>query len=353
MAKQIWWDKLKEKLKELRWVDSVNEAELKITLKNKSKIQLKGADSPDSLRGVGLSFLVLDEFQDIEKRAWTEVLRPTLSDQMGHALFLGTPRGIGSFSHEMFTEAQTKENWGAHTYRTVDGGIVHQSEIEQAKQEMDEQTFEQEYLASFTTWRKSVAYNFKRDLHILDYQGPKDIIHVGQDFNIQPATAAIAVIDRDVHFIDEICIDGSNTQEICDELNRRYPNSTIISYPDPAGKQRRSSAGGKTDISIIQNNGIATKFRSAHTPVKDRVNALNTKLKNANGEIGMYVAPKCKNIIRSLERLSYKEDTSVIEKDGNEHMFDAVSYLIDYLYPVRTIHTPTSSQTFRFRGGKY
>ena len=83
------------------------------------------------------------------------------------------------------------------------------------------------------------------------------------------------------------------------------------------------------------------------------MNALNTKLKNASGEIGMFVSPKCKNIIRSLERLSYKEDTSVIDKDGNEHMFDAVSYLIDYLYPVRTIHTTTSSQTFRFRGGKY
>ena len=353
MSKQIWWDKLKEKLKELRWVDSVNEAELKITLKNKSKIQLKGADNPDSLRGVGLNFLVMDEFQDIERRAWTEVLRPTLSDQMGHALFLGTPRGVGSFSHEMYTEAQTKEGWGAHTFKTVDGGIVDATEIEQAKQEMDQQTFEQEYLASFTSWRKAVAYNFKRDLHILDYQGPKDVLHIGMDFNISPSTAAIAVIDRDVHFIDEINIEGSNTQEVCEELKRRYPKATMISYPDPAGKQRRSSAGGKTDISIIQNNGIATKFRSAHTPVRDRVNALNTKLKNASGEIGMFVSPKCKNIIRSLERLSYKEDTSVIDKDGNEHMFDAVSYLIDYLYPVRTIHTTTSSQTFRFRGGKY
>lgn len=354
MAKQIWWDKLKNKLKSLKWVESINEAELKITLVNGSRIHLKGADNPDSLRGVGLDFLVMDEFQDIPSRAWTEVLRPTLSDKNGHALFIGTPRGVGSFSHDMYTEAQTKEGWGAHTYRTIDGGIVDQKEIEQAKQEMDDQTFEQEYLASFTTWRKSVAYNFKRDTHIKPYDGPTDVIHAGWDFNISPHCVAIAVIDRDVHFIDEISIDGANTQEVCDEIRRRYGSSKIIAYPDPAGRQRKTNApAGRTDLSIIQNNGIPVKVRSSHTPVRDRVNALNTKLKNANGEIGMFVSPKCRNIIRSLERLSYKEDTSVINKDGNEHMFDAVSYLIDYLYPVTTIHNTTQTERFTFRGGRF
>jgi hypothetical protein len=121
-----------------------------LRLKSGSKIYLKGADAPDSLRGVGLDFLVMDEFQDIEPKAWTEVLRPTLSDKKGHALFLGTPRGVGSWSHEMYTMAKTTDDWDSFTYTTLDGGNVSENEIEQAKRDMDQRTFEQEYLASFT-----------------------------------------------------------------------------------------------------------------------------------------------------------------------------------------------------------
>lgn len=351
MSKSIVWDKLKEKLKDLRWVDTTNESEMSIRLKNGSRIKLKGADNPDSLRGVGLDFLVLDEFQDIDPRAWYEILRPTLSDKKGKALFTGTPRGVGSWSHEMFTEAQEREDWGAHTYRTIDGGIVTQDEIEQAKQEMDEQTFEQEYLATFTTWRKSVAYNFNRNTHVTPYEGDITELFVGMDFNVSPFTCAIATIDKHVHFIDEIALDGGHTEAVALELRRRYPQSKITIFPDPACNQKRTSAGGKTDLSILQNHQFPCRFRPKHTPVKDRVNALNAKLKSASGEIGMFVSPKCKNIIRSLERLSYKEDSSIIQHDGNEHMFDATSYLIDFLYPVKTIHDTQPVQRYTYRGG--
>ena len=90
-AKQIAWVKIKKILKDLRWVKRINEAELTIELKNGSRICLRGADNKDSLRGVGIDFLVLDESADIEESAWTEVLRPTLSDTRGKALFTGTP----------------------------------------------------------------------------------------------------------------------------------------------------------------------------------------------------------------------------------------------------------------------
>lgn len=351
MSKSIVWDKLKEKLKELRWVDTTNESEMSIRLKNGSRIKLKGADNPDSLRGVGLDFLVLDEFQDIDPRAWYEILRPTLSDKKGKALFTGTPRGVGSWSHEMFTEAQEKEDWGAHTYRTIDGGIVTQDEIEQAKQEMDEQTFEQEYLATFTTWRKSVAYNFNRNTHVAPYNGDITELFVGMDFNVSPFCCAIATIDKQVHFIDEIAMDGGHTEAVALELRRRYPHSKITVFPDPACNQKRTSAGGRTDLSILQNQQFPCRFNPKHTPVKDRVNSLNAKLKSASGQIGVLVSPKCKNIIRSLERLSYKEDSSIIQHDGNEHMFDAVSYLIDFLYPVKTIHETQPVQRYTYRGG--
>ena len=98
MSKTIVWDQLKKKLVQLNWAKKINESDLTIRLVNGSIISLKGADNGDSLRGVGLNFIVLDEFADIEQKAWTEVLRPTLSDTGGGALFCGTPKGIGNWA---------------------------------------------------------------------------------------------------------------------------------------------------------------------------------------------------------------------------------------------------------------
>jgi phage terminase large subunit len=354
MSRQIVWDKLKNKLKDLKWVEKTNESEMSIRLKNGSKISLKGADNFDSLRGVGLDYIVLDEFQDISPRAWTEVLRPTLSDKMGKAMFTGTPRGVGSWSHEMYTEAQERDDWGAHTYKTIDGGIVTPQEIEQAKRELDDLTYQQEYEATFTTWRKSVCHSFDRNKHIQPYLGPKGELHIGMDFNVTPGTAVIAHIDhRMIHIFDEIHLEGTHTQEMCDVINNKYPGVKKIVYPDPACRQKRTSAGGKTDLSILQNNGFICKLRNHHTAVKDRVNALNTKLKNAANEIGILIDPKCKNLIKSLERLSYRDDSSIIDKDGHEHIFDACSYMVDYLYPVQTQYDNEPVERFTFRGGRF
>jgi hypothetical protein len=353
MCKNILWDQLKGKLKDLRWVEATNEAELKIRLKNGSVIHLKGADNPDSLRGVGLNFIVLDEFQDIDPRVWTEVCRPTLSDKGGNALFTGTPRGVGSWSHEMYSMALSTDGWEAWTYTTLDGGNVPQTEIDEAKRDMDLKTFQQEYLATFNTYSGMVYYNFDREEHLRSTSNP-DLreIFVGQDFNVGALASAIAVIDGDkIFFVDELLLDSSSTEDTCDELKRRYPNSKINIFPDPAGRQRKTSAGGKTDISILQNAGFEVKVRNGHTPVRDRVNAVNSKLKNARGNIGLYIDPKCKNIINSLEKMIYKPGTNVIDKDGKlDHMADAVGYLVDYLYPVRTEYAPQEPQRWAFSG---
>jgi len=353
MCKNILWDQLKGKLKDLRWVEATNEAELKIRLKNGSVIHLKGADNPDSLRGVGLNFIVLDEFQDIDPRVWTEVCRPTLSDKGGNALFTGTPRGVGSWSHEMYSMALSTDGWEAWTYTTLDGGNVPQTEIDEAKRDMDLKTFQQEYLATFNTYSGMVYYNFDREEHLRSTSNP-DLreIFVGQDFNVGALASAIAVIDGDkIFFVDELLLDSSSTEDTCDELKRRYPNSKINIFPDPAGRQRKTSAGGKTDISILQNAGFDVKVRNSHTPVRDRVNAVNSKLKNARGNIGLYIDPKCKNIINSLEKMIYKPGTNVIDKDGKlDHMADGLGYLVDYLYPVRTEYAPQEPQRWAFSG---
>lgn len=92
MAKDIMWPELKYSLPR-KWIKRINETSLEMTLINDTRIALRGADNPDSLRGVGIHFLVMDEVQDINPEAWTKVLRPTLASTGGHALFIGCVSG--------------------------------------------------------------------------------------------------------------------------------------------------------------------------------------------------------------------------------------------------------------------
>ena len=339
MAKNIVWKKLKNKLQDLNWVKRHNETELKLELVNGSTISLKGADNYDSLRGTGNHFIVLDEFADIDAAAWFETLRPTLSDTGGKALFIGTPKGIGNWSYDIYQNAQEDpESWQSFQFTTVDGGNVPESEIEQAKKDLDERTFRQEYLASFETFSGRIYYAFERVQNVVKYTGPQpDVIYVGMDFNVDPMSAVVAVRSGDtLHVIDEVRLFSSNTQEMCEELKQRYPKSKIWVYPDPAGNQRKTSAGGQTDITILRNAGFIVKVPHSHSPVRDRINAVNSRLCDSTGIRHLYIDPKCKYTIEGLERQTYKEGTSQPDKEsGYDHMNDALGYMIDYQFPVR------------------
>lgn len=347
MAKQIVWRKLKNRLQDLNWVQKHNETELTLHLKNGSTIALKGADNYDSLRGVGLDFVVLDEFADIAPEAWYETLRPTLSDRSGKALFIGTPKGIGNWAYELYQNSIDDPNtWKSWQFTTVDGGNVPESEIAQAQRDLDERTFRQEYLATFETFSGRIYYNFDRaqnvtvtDITDQDLQA----IYVGMDFNIDPMSAVIAIRrGESLSVIDEIRMFSSNTQEAVDEIKSRYPKSKVWVFPDPAARQRKTSAGGSTDITILQNAGFIVKAPHGHTPVRDRINAVNSRLCSTAGIRHLFFSPKCKYTIEGLERQTYKEGTSQPDKEsGYDHMNDALGYMVDYLWPVKREREPT------------
>jgi hypothetical protein len=236
--------------------------------------------------------------------------------------------------------------WSSFQYTTLDGGQVKPEEIEAAKRDLDERTFRQEFLATFETYQGRIYYSFDRkqnvrQLNLGDPTGPfKDVkqqmIHVGIDFNVNPMSACIAVRGGDnLYVIDELRIFGSNTNELCDELKSRYPQAKIFTYPDPAGRQNKSSAGGQTDITILQNAGFVVKAPYRHTPVKDRINAVNARLCDSTGIRHLFFDPKSKYTIEGLERQTYKDGTSQPDKDGGwDHMNDALGYMVDYLFPI-------------------
>jgi len=343
-AKAICWGVLKEKMIYHKWVKSINHSDLTLTLKNNTQITLRGSDNESSLRGVGLHFLILDEFQDINKTAWYEVLRPTLSDTKGHALFCGTPRGFGNWSYDLYKMGETNKDWQSFQYTTLEGEQVTQDEIEQAKQDLDLRTFQQEYEATFVNYSGMIYYNFSRDKNIIEkYTKDSPVLHIGLDFNVDPMSAVVCIIENDrIIVIDEIQIYSSNTNEMCDEIKTRYKNKQIVVYPDPSARQRKTSAGGLTDLSILKNNGFDVRCRSTAPLVRDRINAVNSKLKNVNGKNSLFIVKFCKNAIKSIERQIYKEGTHIPEKDsGYDHMNDALGYLIEYLYPLKRNFAPS------------
>jgi len=335
-AKDIAWDMLKDEVPK-GWIRKINESELSMRLVNGSTISLKGAEKPDNLRGRSVDFVVLDEFADMKPETWTEVLRPSLSDKQGHALFIGTPKGRNHF-YDLWT--QDLDDWVSFQFTTLEGGNVPDYEIEAAKRDLDERTFKQEYEAAFVNYSGIIYYNFDRQDSVQSTLLGDDHLHIGMDFNLDPMSAVVSIRDGSkLRIIDEIVIYGSNTDEMVDEIKQRYPNKRITIYPDPACKQRKTSAGGKTDLSILVNAGFAVKVRERHTSVRDRINSVNARLKTSDGERHLFVDPKCKQTIKSLERQTYKEGTSQPDKDsGYDHMNDALGYLVDYLYPIKREH---------------
>jgi hypothetical protein len=281
----------------------------------------------------------MDEFADIDPEAWYEVLRPTLADKEGGALFIGTPKGLGNWAHDLYNmPSEQPEQWASYQYTTIDGGNVKLEEIEAARKDLDERTFRQEFLATFETYAGRIYYAFDRkdNVHTIE---PIDtsVIHIGIDFNIDPMSAVIAVRLKDtLYVIDEIRMFSSNTQELVAEIQARYPKSKVWAYPDPASRQRKTSAGGLTDLTILQNAGFIVKCPISHTPVRDRINAVNSRLKDSTGVRHLYFAPFVKYTIEGLERQTYKEGTVQPDKDsGYDHQMDALGYMVDYLFPVR------------------
>jgi hypothetical protein len=321
----------------LNWIAKTNESDLTITLVNGSEISIKSADSYDRMRGFSVSFVVFDEFADMDPDVWTAV-RPTLSDRQGHAFFIGTPKGgRSSWAYDVYNNALTNDDWASFTYTTIDGGRVTEAEIESAKKDLDTRTFQQEYLATWVDSASRIYYSFDRTQNVREVKDlTTDVIYTGWDFNIDPMSIVVAVRrGDDLYVIDEIRMFSSNTQEAVDEIRARYPRSKIWAYPDPASRQRKTSAGGSTDLIQLQNAGFVVKCPQSHTPVRDRINAVNSRLCSADGARHLYIASTCKHTIEGLERQTYKEASSQPEKGEYDHMMDALGYMVDYIFPIR------------------
>lgn len=164
-AESIMWSMLWDVIPQ-HAVAKKNETKLSITLKNGSQIQLKGAEDPDSLRGNRIDFCVFDECAFISK--WDDVwkvIRPTLVDSKAHVWFISTPNG---FNHFKDMAEKTETDWRYYHYTSYDNPFIDPQELDEAKSEMDEDSFAQEFMGEFRKMSGLIFKTFNRDVHMVD-----------------------------------------------------------------------------------------------------------------------------------------------------------------------------------------
>jgi len=154
-AKRIMWDLIQSLGGPM--ITKTHENSATITLINGRKIIIKGADDPNSLRGLGYHFVVMDEYAFMKPEVWSKIVRPALTDVEGHALFIGTPEGENHF-FDLFVEARTTglPMWQAWQFTTLDNPTLDRGEVLQAKNQLSSVEFAQEYEANFATAQGSV-----------------------------------------------------------------------------------------------------------------------------------------------------------------------------------------------------
>jgi predicted phage terminase large subunit-like protein len=169
-AKDIMWGTLKELGEGL--IKSTHENTATITLINDRKIYLKGSDRPDTLRGVGLRYVVLDEYASMKPSVWELILRPTLADVKGSALFIGTPDGKNHF-YDLWLQAGKDDypEWEQFSFNSTDNPLLDPEEIEAARQSMSSQAFRQEFEASFESFNGGI---FKEEWFEVNEEEPDD-----------------------------------------------------------------------------------------------------------------------------------------------------------------------------------
>ena len=359
-AKRVMWGRMKRAIPR-SWISGrPNETTCSLRLLSGHVIRLVGLDASENLRGSGLWFFGGDEWADCRPTAWREVIRPMLSTARGHALFIGTPKGFDHFRDAyLLGQPGGDPSYRSFLFTTADGGNVPPEELEAARRELDLRTYQQEYCASFETYAGRVVYAFNRAENVKRSEhDPSGPLHVGIDFNVNPMSATIWQEQGETtRQVDEIVLPTSNTDELADEIARRYgrdgfePGRRMVGhitvYPDPAGAQRRSSAGGRTDIGILREKGFVVCASRSHPPVRDRMNVMNRQFRSADGQVLATVDPRCVRSIEAYERLVFREGTGEPDKmQGFDHLVDASGY---YLFGRQNRTSSASTSSFMER----
>lgn len=350
-AKQIHWQGIQHYVPQ-KLIAKKNEAELSIEFINGSKIQLKSAENPDSLRGVKLRGLVVDEVASIRNWPWLwqEVLRATLTDYEAPAIFIGTPKGFNHF-YELFEEGQIEGSiYKSFRFTSYDNPYIPKQEVDQAKKELTEDNFAQEYLADFRKYTGLVYKEFQRELNVIESLVVPDSWEIYRAFDFgstNPTVCLWIAVDSDDNWfiIAEHHESGKTIDYHAGIVNaNQYSGHVVQSYGDPSGAQIITEFAQRGIYITPALKETGTSFNSW---VRFGIEKVAEKLKSqpghkvekvqqrGNGVPRLFVFNSCINTIREFETYRWQEKSVTQAQDlnepdvpekANDHAMDALRY---------------------------
>lgn len=287
-AKSIAWDYLKEFTSHITRSDGspamiYNKTELSATFPGGQRIQLVGADNPDSFRGQYSDTVVLDELAMMPVKLWSEVVRPALADREGTALFIGTPAGRNAF-YDMYDRAADLEGWGRILLTVEDTGIVPEKELRQMRAEMADFEYSQEMMCSFNAAVRGAYYG--KVLAEAEQAGrvcsvpydPALPVKTAWDLGMADATAVWfiqASPGGEIRLIDYKEFHGAGLPDIIRELNKlKYSYDMHIA---PHDIRVRELGTGTSRYEVAASNGVNFHI-CRNMPLMDGIEATRNML---------------------------------------------------------------------------
>lgn len=330
-AKDVAWTYLKRMTLPLGAVP--NESELRVDLPGDRRIRLYGADNPDSLRGIYLDGVVMDEYADMRPSVWGEIVRPMLADRSGWAAFIGTPKGRNEF-YQLWRQAQDDpETWYAAMLRASETGLLSQSELDDARRTMTPEQYEQEFECSFEA--AILGAFFGREIAEAERAGritevpyePELPVHTVWDLGIGDATAIwfFQVVGQEIRVIDHYENVGHGLKHYATELDSR-PYEYGLDYV-PHDARVKELGTGRTRVETLIGLGRKPQLVPNHK-IMDGINAARITI-----PVCWFDRDKCSDGLEALRqyRAEFDEKLRTFKDaprhDWASHSADAFRYL--------------------------
>jgi len=365
-AKRIYWDDLKRLTPRWWQRKPPSESELTIYGGNGATIHVLGMDKPERIEGTPWDGGILDEFGNMKKEAWGKNVRPALADRGGWCDLIGVPEGRNHY-YDIAKEAQENASGEWDYFWWISADILSEAEITAAKQDLDELTFQQEFEASFVNFQGRTYYAYLERTHNarIAYDPQQPLIFCF-DFNVAPGVAAVIqekqVFDLQSQVpligetvtgvIGEVYIPrNSNTPLVCNRLITDWGDhqGRIEVYGDATGGASGTAKLGGSDWDLVRKvlgkhfgDRLSFNVPPGNPSERDRVNAVNSRLRTMEGRIRLMVDPnKASHVVKDLEGVQCVEGGSgEIDKKKSPdltHLSDAIGYYVHKVFPIRTI----------------
>ncbi len=310
----------------------------------RSKILFRAVEEFERLRGSNLAWFGVDELTYTSEEAWLRLegrLRdPKATRLCGFAVW--TPKGY-DWVYERFV-AERVDGYEVVTAQPFENRHLLDrvpDYYERLKSSYDERFYQQEVLGEYLHLHAGrVYYGFDREGNTaklaVDRAGA---LLWALDFNVDPMCSVVAQISSEgVRVLDEIVLSRATTMQACEEFQNRFPEhgAGLKVYADASGARMQTT--GSSDLDVLKKffrggeyGAVEFRIPRSNPAVRDRVMAVNAALRPADGEARLRIDGRCKELIKDLEQVVYKENTLIIDKDRDPrrtHLSDALGYLV-------------------------